>query len=219
MSASDLAYHTIKKKILLQEFPPGSQLKEIDLCKITGLTRTPIREAMIRLESEKLLTSYPNKGSFVKQMSKEEIEDLFEVRETLEVKCLSLAMKKSSRIELLKIEKALTDRKEIFNSENEAKYFLPKIDFHYELIKLSKNTILIDIWKGLHTRLQLFRVKSAMTNRRFLNSIDEHQNILYNICEHNLLKAEKLLKSHIKTVKENLYTSMDFNLDLLNDFI
>ena len=219
MNASDLAYQTIKKKILLQEFHPGLQLKEIDLCKITGLTRTPIREAMIRLESEKLLISYPNKGSFVKQMSKEEIEELFEVRETLEIKCLALAIKKSSRSELIKIERALKDRKKYLNNENEVKYFLPKIDFHFELIKLSQNSILIDIWKGLQTRLQLIRVKSAMTNRRFLKSVDEHQSILHNICENNLIKAEKLLKSHIKTVKENLYTIVDFNVDILNDLI
>ena len=204
MIASSLAYDTIKTKILTQEFLPGSQLKENDLCKLTGLTRTPIREAIIRLQGEKLLEIFPNKGAFVIKMSEAKIVDSFDVREALELKALSLAIRRSSRDEILTIQKALTKRKEKFQADRETAYFLPKIDFHYELIKLSKNEILIDIWKGLHTRLQLFRVRSAMINKRFLKSTDEHLNILQHIYDNNLKKAEHLLKKHIRTVRKIL---------------
>lgn len=204
MNASEVAYEMIKSRILTQEFLAGSQLKEMDLCEMTGLTRTPVRAAIVRLESEKLLKCYPNKGAFIVEMSKGEIQDLFEVRECLELKGLDLAGGKASRNEMEQLQQSLLQRKERFNHENEMRYYIPKVDFHYELIKLSKNQILIEMYKGLKTRLQLFQVKSAMHNKRFLNSIDEHLNILQNLYEHNIEEAQELLKRHIQLVKTML---------------
>lgn len=71
--AADQSYQTIKDNILSQRYPAGSQLREVPLSEELGFTRTPVREAIIRLESEGLVVSFPNRGAFVAKFSAREI--------------------------------------------------------------------------------------------------------------------------------------------------
>ena len=77
-NASDIAYRAIKSKILSREYVSGFQLKEVQVSKEIGLTRTPVREAFIRLEREGLLRLFPNRGAFVVELSVKEIEDFYQ---------------------------------------------------------------------------------------------------------------------------------------------
>jgi len=200
-NAADIAYRTIKSKILARQYIPGCQLKEIQISKEVGLTRTPVREAFIRLEREGLLRIFPNKGAFVIELSAKELEDLFEVREALEVMAIGLAVRRANREEISNIKKMLNKTEQLYQRGSLKNYEDPQLDFHFELIKLSKNSKLISIWKLLATQLSLVRMTSSMTQKRYLKALEEHHGLLKHIDSGNSDKAEKLLRIHINKSK------------------
>ncbi len=209
MSAVDLVYEALKSKILAQEYLPGIQLKEMQISKELGLTRTPVREAIIRLEREGLVSTVYNRGAFVTVFSTREIEDLFEVREALEIKALTLAIRRSSRDEIDSIEKALKQRElRIKNLVIKSDMHDPELDFHLAIIRLSKNQRLISVWQTMQSQLSLVRVTSTMINRRYLRALEEHKKILALVRNGDLRRAERLLIRHIACAKGNMLSSL-----------
>ena len=204
MKAADIAYQFIKSKILSQEYGPALQLKEVHIANELGLTRTPVREAIIRLEPEGLVRVYNNKGAFVAQISEKEIEDLFEVREALEIKAAYLAIGRANRDELDKIRKSLEDREKLIVRGIIKDYLLSELDFHYEMVKLCKNERLVNAWKTLHTQLSLVRFRSSMIGRRYLSAHKEHEQLLSCIRKGDYEKTGQLLKAHLLKAKDNL---------------
>ena len=200
-NAADLAYRTIKSKILSREYIPGFQIKEVQVSKKIGLTRTPVREAIIRLEREGLLRIVPNKGAYVVELSAKEIEDLYEVREALEIKAISLAIRRASRDETSKLSEMLNKTHQLYQKGAVKNYEDPEFDFHFELLKLSKNDKLISIWKILSTQLSMVRMTSSLTQSRYLNALEEHNALLKSIDSGDSTKAEKLLTKHINKSK------------------
>jgi DNA-binding GntR family transcriptional regulator len=204
LNAADFAYQFIKSKILSQEYGPALQLKEVHIANKLGLTRTPIREAMIKLELEGLVRIYNNKGAFVSQISEKEIEDLFEVREALETKAAYLAIRRANRDELDNIRQALEAREKFITRGILKNYLLSELDFHYGMLKLCKNERLIGIWENLHTQLCLARFRSSMIDKRYLSAHKEHKQILLYIHKGDYEKTKQLLKAHLLKAKENL---------------
>jgi len=208
LRAADFAYQTIKSKILSLEYEPGLRLKEVQLAQKLELTRTPIREAFIKLERERLLTIYPNKGAFVVRLSKTEIEELFEVREALEAKAGHLTIRRANRDELALVKAAL-DREKA-NARNTLDHLQwPATDFHYEIIKLTKNQRLISIWESLDAQLSLMRHRSAVLDKRYFTALEEHDRILAYIAGGNYKKTEKLIIAHIRKARNNLLSQLD----------
>jgi len=204
MRFSESIYQKIKNNILTQKYPAGFHLKEAMLSQAFETTRTPLREAFIKLEKEGLVKVIPNKGAFVIRLSKKEIEELFEVREALEVKAGLIAIQKSTKEQLLKIKRDLEEREMLFKGDKIKNYRIPQKDFHFSILKLTKNKILISYWKSLNTRLSLIRIASAMQNKRFSKAIEDHKEILQNIYLGNYSETERLIKAHNRETKENL---------------
>jgi DNA-binding GntR family transcriptional regulator len=209
LSAVDLAYEALKSKILAQEYLPGAQLKEIQISTELGLTRTPVREAIIRLEREGLVSTVYNRGAFVTVFSGKEIEDLFEVREALEIKALNLAIRRANREEIDSIEKALKQRElRIKNLVIKVDFRDQALDFHLAIIKLSKNERLISTWRAMQSQLSLVRVTSTMRNRRYLKALEEHKKILAYVKSGDARKAERLLIKHMAYAKNNMLSAL-----------
>jgi len=211
LNNSTSIYNKLKIDILSQKYPAGFHLKEVLLSRIFKTTRIPLREAIIKLEREGLVKIIPNKGAFVIRLSKKEIEELFEVRESLEIKAGILAIDRANKEQILRIQKDLEKREILFKREKTIDYRVPQKDFHLDILKLSKNKILVSIWKSLNNRLSLVRITSAMHNKRFLKTIEEHKEILHNINVRNYSRTEELIKIHIKEAKINLLLHYKIN--------
>ncbi|MBW2603180.1 MAG: GntR family transcriptional regulator [Deltaproteobacteria bacterium] len=203
--ASQKAYQFIKTNILSQTYLPGFQLREIHLSEELGLTRTPVREAIIKLESEGLVHTYPNRGAFVIKLTLAEVEDLFDVREALEIKASELAIRKANREQLDAIRKALEQHGQLIESSRDSNYRKPVLDFHEALIKLSHNQTLISIWQTMRSRLQLARVTSAMLAQRYRNAHEEHLQIHEHICAGETQQVRQLLIKHIAQARDNVF--------------
>jgi len=208
-NAADFAYRSIKSKILSRAYLPGFQLKEVQLAKEVGLTRTPVREAIIRLEREGLLRIFPNKGAFVIELTAKEIEDLFEVREALEAQAVNLAVRRASRDEISSLRKMLDKTDQLYQRGAVKNYEDPKFDFHLDLITLGKNEKLISTWKMLSAQLSLVRMTSSLTQKRYLKALEEHHSMLNLIESGNSQKAETLLRNHLVRSKEILLSQFN----------
>ena len=195
------ASQILREKILSFHYKPGFQLKEELIAKEFQLTRSQVRNAITDLVVKGLVIKYPNRGAFVTILSKEEVDEIFEVREALEVKAAFLASRRASREELERIAHAIEKREQLINGDKIRSFFIPEMDFHFEIVKLSKNRILKSIWEGLHTKLQLIRIQSGMAGDRFLKALKEHKEILSYINQNRLDKAEGLLLTHIRRAK------------------
>merc|ERR1711879_893209 len=84
VSLKDKAYEHIKSKIILCEMMPGSDISEEELANELGISRTPVREAIMMLENENLVHVFPRKGSFVSQITLKDIQEIFQIREVVE---------------------------------------------------------------------------------------------------------------------------------------
>ena len=209
MGAVDCAYEALKSKILAQEYLPGMQLKELQISKELGLTRTPVREAIIRLEREGLVKTVYNRGAFVTVFSRKEIEDLLEVREALEIKALYLATRRASRDDIDTIEAALKQRELLIaNGVATVDFRNAGLDFHLGIIKLGKNERLISTWQTMQSQLSLVRVTSTTIKSRYLTAFEEHKKILALISSGDFKRAEKLLKRHISVARNNMLSSL-----------
>jgi DNA-binding GntR family transcriptional regulator len=204
-NASQTAYQFIRAKILSQTYPSGSQLREIHLSEELGLTRTPVREAIIKLESEGLVRTYPNRGAFVIELTLAEVEDLLDVREALEIKAAELAIRKANREQLDAIRYALEQHSQLIESSADSDYHIPVLDFHEALIKLSHNQTLISIWQTMRSKLQIARVTSAMLAHRYKNAHKEHLQIHAHICAGETQKVRELLIKHIAQARHNVF--------------
>jgi DNA-binding GntR family transcriptional regulator len=210
-NASQKAYQFIRANILSQTYLPGFQLREIHISEELGLTRTPVREAIIKLESEGLVRTYPNRGAFVVSLTLAEVEDLFEVREALEIKAAELAIRKANREELDAIREALEQHGQLIESSPDSSYHIPVLDFHEALIKLSHNQTLINIWQTMRSKLQIARVTSAMLGRRYINAHKEHLKIHSHICAGETQKVRELLIKHIAQTRNNVFSRWGSN--------
>jgi DNA-binding GntR family transcriptional regulator len=212
LGAVDLAYEALKSKILAREYLPGMQLKELQISKELGLTRTPVREAIIRLEREGLVRTVYNRGAFITVFSKKELDDLFEVREALEIKALYLATRRASRDDIDAIEAALKQRELLIQKGVAVVDFRDAgLDFHLGIIKLSKNERLISTWQTMQSQLSLVRVTSTTIKSRYLTAFEEHKKILALVGSGDFKRAEKLLQKHLSFARDNLFSSLSDN--------
>jgi DNA-binding GntR family transcriptional regulator len=212
LGAVDLAYEALKSKILAREYLPGMQLKELQISKELSLTRTPVREAIIRLEREGLVRTIYNRGAFITVFSKKELDDLFEVREALEIKALYLATRRASRDDIDAIEAALKQRELLIKKGVATVDFRDAgLDFHLGIIKLSKNERLISTWQTMQSQISLVRVTSTTIKSRYLTAFEEHKKIFALVGNGDFKRAEKLLKRHLSFARDNLFSSLSDN--------
>lgn len=204
-NAAQTAYRLIKENILAWQYPPGFQLREIPISEELGLTRTPVREAIIKLESEGLVRTFPNRGAFVIKLTLKEVEDLFDVREALEVKASELATRRANREQVDAIREALRKHEELLNSSESNLYHQPVLDFHEALMGLSQNEPLMELWRDLRSKLLLARSTSAQMGRRYLTALNEHKKILQLIQDGDAGNVRELLIDHIAQAKHNVF--------------
>ena len=105
----DIVFHTLRKAIITGELPPGERLMETQLGEKLGVSRTPIREAIRKLELEGLVVMVPRKGAQVAQFTQKDIKDVLEVRAALEALAVRLASKRMDERSFLRLQLVITE--------------------------------------------------------------------------------------------------------------
>ncbi len=197
----DLVYDSIRNAILNDNIKQGRRLTETQLAKVLGVSRTPIREALRRLESEGFIEIIPRKGAVVKIMGSKELQNVLEVRSVLE----GLAAKLASYNINTKNEQELIDAKNkfyrAFKEDNKDAMIEHDIELHDLIFSISDNDKLVQIVNNLHEQTYRYRV-IYINDKNYLKSIvDEHEELVDAIINKDSSKAESIASLHIKNQK------------------
>jgi DNA-binding GntR family transcriptional regulator len=183
---------------------PGERLDEQGLATRFGVSRTPIREALIQLATAGLVTLQPRRGAFVASLSLKEIIERFEVMAALEGACGTLAARRitdEERRELIETHGACA--REAAGGSSDAYYYANE-HFHHIIYAACHNAFLAEQACQLHDRLKPYRRLQLRARSRVASSLAEHQGIVDAILAGEGDKAERLLKDHILIQGERL---------------
>ncbi len=203
-SLTDRLYQHIKSQIVSNQYKPGERLQEQDIAKSLDVSRTPVREALGRLGAEGLVTVIPRMGVFVTNPCNKDIQDIYEVRECLEILASQLAIGQMSEEGIQKLEEIHRDFGTAFSKKEISNCFEFDRKFHEQLIELSGNTKLVEIYKHLGANIQVTRWMHCAHQKEQALTFKEHANILDALRKRDAETTGKLLSAHIQRVKRDL---------------
>jgi len=183
------------------EYQPGSKISEPEMARIFNVSRGPLREAMMRVESLNLVERIPHVGARVVSLSLEKLAEIYAVREALEGMAANLACKHISDAEIEVLEHLLRKHQSHIEQVDGTSYFYQQgdFDFHYLIIKASKNAQLINLLcDQLYHLVRMYRTQSPRSNDRPEKALYEHFAILNAIKARDSELAEMLMRRHIK---------------------
>lgn len=197
MNLVDTIREQLEQDIITGIFKPGDRLDEVSLAKRFESSRTPVREMLQRLASSGLVEYRPRRGVFVKQISLNELVEMFDVMAELEGMCARLAARRITPEQLKRLTDAMTACGESAKSLDADKYYAANNEFHMVVYEASQNNFLIEQVKSLHTRLSPYRRLQLRVRYHIRYSMLEHKQVLKAIEEGDYQQAEKVLKRHV----------------------
>jgi len=206
---AERVYDDLRHAIVSREFPAGEPLTEHDLCARFGVSRTPVREALKKLERDHLVRVVPKKGAFVRTLSHDEIRELYEVREVLEALAVRLAAPRldgddlagfQTRFRALRSQGPRTTYTEVRALGEE---------FHRHLVKAADNTKLAELLEQIRERIQSVWTLSIVAPRRVQALVREHLAILQALERGDARRAERLMVEHVRRVRAVILRLVD----------
>ena len=204
----DVVFNTLRQAILKGELAPGERLMEIQLAEKLGVSRTPIREAIRKLELEGLVLMIPRKGAEVARISEKSLRDVLEVRRSLEELAIELACERMSQEEL----DDLTQAQEAFRQaiERGEAMAIAETDEHYHdlIYQGTGNEKLVQILNNLREQMYRYRLEYIKDKDKRQILLLEHDHILKALKSRNIAEAKNAVREHIDnqeiTVSRNI---------------
>jgi DNA-binding GntR family transcriptional regulator len=207
-SLEEKVFLTLEEEILAGELKKGEALAEIALSKRLGVSRTPIRGALHRLKEDGLVEIAPNKGAVVLGIDKNDLIDIYKVRNRLEGLASASAAKSISKEALDKLRESVELSEFYINRGDTEKVKELDTAFHLLIYKASGNRQLESILTELHRKIKTYRKLSLSVSGRVEKSIAEHREILEAIEKGEAELADKLTSLHIERALENLVVAL-----------
>lgn len=199
------AYQFLKKKILMNELAPNEYLEEKKICEWTGMSRTPIREAINRLAQEGLVTVIPNKGGFVASLDIQRVRELFEARIELE----PMVLKKGfERIDPEVMERFRREFEEGLEKKDYPFLHEKDYEFHNYLNSLCGNEFLVRTMDHLQDLFQMIRTQDFYSRERTENGAREHIQMIDLAGRGDREAMAELLILHIQNTERYYYQSL-----------
>jgi len=200
-SKSDV-YNVIRNMAISYDFKPGERINEVQLAKQLGVSRTPLREAMQKLVSEKLLRWERNKGFFCHMLNEKEVFNLFEFRKIIEEQAAYLSVKRATDDELLAVKKIALEYSNISNDVRKEKLIAMDQQIHESMVALSGNHELLSTLRQINQRIYFIRWVN-IANRPTDNHTD-HLDYIDALLERNAEKAVSIISQHIERRQEQI---------------
>ena len=213
----EIVFETLRGAILDGALKPGERLMEVQLAEDMGVSRTPVREAIHKLELEGLVLMIPRKGAYVSGISSKDIADVFEVRASLEALAAGLAAERITEEELEALNRFMvqvTINSEVGDFE---KVVQSDTNFHEQIYRASRNNRLVQIINNLRDQIQRFRSASLSHPGRIKETLEEHKNLLEAISERDIITAQTLAQEHIENAEGIMMEALRGHPELLDD--
>src|SRR4030043_247299 len=196
-SLREEVYESLRKSILHGKMKPGQHLIEEQLADHVGISRTPVREALHKLERDELVTRLPKGGFAVREFTKEDVEEIFGIRSALESYAAYLATLHISPDKISILEKKIDELERVLDSGDDEKIVQLHTDFHEILYKSCKSKKLIEMVNSFRDYFYRYRSALLRTEEGFNDSIKGHRQMLEAMKKKNPSLVEKLVRQHL----------------------
>lgn len=201
-NAAEAVYMTLREAILHGVLPAGSPLGEIPLAEVFGRSRTPIREAILKLESEKLAERFSRRGLVVAQITREEVLEVYAVREMLDgfsARLAALGIMPAELDRLVWLNERLRDAA----ASADAKAMIElNIEFHEAICQASRNSLLLEFVRRIHEWVRRFPDTTMSQPGRGLQAVAEHEALLEAIRARDPDAAERIARDHMGRARQ-----------------
>ncbi len=193
---AERAYQHLRNAIQAGQLPSGTRLREVELAASLGLSRTPVREALSRLESEGLVVNEPNRGMMVTQLDASMVSELYVMREVLEGTAAALAARHATDVEIsllrdiVQRDLAITDQPDKLAANNRL--------FHETLHRCAHNRYLLKTLRSLHESMALLGRTTLALPGRARVSYEEHIALVEALEQRDPALAEQITRRHIQ---------------------
>jgi len=193
---------------------PGERLMEIQLAEELGVSRTPIREAIRKLEQEGFVVMIPRRGTYVANISLKDISQVYEIRSALEELAAGLAAERITEDEIEVLERMVVEIADYIESGDMDKIVAADVEFHDVLYKASRNLRLAEIVNNLRDQILRFRSISMNQPGRLAKTWEEHREMVEAIASHNATQARKIARMHMEHAEQVLLNGLNSDKNL-----
>lgn len=193
----DVVFNTLRQAILRGELKPGERLMEVQLANKLGVSRTPIREAIRKLELEGLVLMIPRKGAEVADITEKSLRDVLEVRRALEELAVRLACDKIREDEIEELKKAEKEFKETLECGDVTAFAEADVKFHDIIYRTTDNERLIQLLYNLREQMYRYRVEYLKRADVHEMLLAEHERIIATIERRDKERATEAVCQHI----------------------
>lgn len=208
----DVVFNTLREAILTGQLPPGERLMEIKLANLLGVSRTPIREAIRKLELEGLVVNTPRKGAEVADISANDLRDVLEVRRSLEVLAITLACEKMNEEALDELYDNIEKFKQTVSTKATTDIATTDVSFHDIIYKSTGNNRLIQLLNNLSEQMYRYRYEYIKDTESWNRLVSEHTAIYEAIKNRDQDSAREAILTHIDNQEKNICAKMGFKL-------
>lgn len=204
----ELAYNEIKRRIMACEFRPGEPLNEAQLGALLGLGRTPIHQALHRLDVEGLVQILPRKGVLVTPLSLNDVLDMIEVRATNEILCVTLAAERAHPADFDAMRAIVDASPALIEHRDIAALAALDLKFHLAISAASRNRVLAELLRGLHEKQARFWFLSLSEPQHLQNVYDEHLAVLDALERRDVPAAREAIREHIDEFRRTIIRTL-----------
>ena len=200
----DVVFNTLRKAILTGELRPGERLMEIHLANRLGVSRTPIREAIRKLELEGLVTMIPRRGAEVAQITEKSMKDVLEVRRALDALCAELACDRISEEEMGKLEEACAGFEKATRTGDTTAIAKADVALHDIIVSATGNRRLVQLVNNLAEQMYRYRFEYIKDESQHERLVEEHRIIYESIRAKDREAAAAAAKMHIDNQEKSV---------------
>lgn len=215
-NSEDAVYRKLKTAIRKRYIKQGSQLVEISLAQQLGVSRTPVRSAIKRLEAEGLVNSIPNRGAFVITPTRREIEETFLVRAQLEIMAARLTATRITGKQLEELRELIVIETKVFDESNLDEYYTANDNLHLKIAELSGNRVLYSYIKELLDRTRIFLILYDPFYKLEYKPTSEHESIITALAAGDAIGAAIAIETHINSSINGLESAGNMPEDYLS---
>lgn len=198
----DVVFQTLRQAILRGELKPGERLMEIHLAQKLGVSRTPVREAIRKLELEGLVLMIPRKGAVVAEITVSDLEDVLEVRMALEELAVKNVCKRITEEHLAQLRTLAAEFRRTLYGNDVAACAQADMMFHDAIYEATGNSRLVQILNNLREQMYRYRMEYLKDRQSHSILVREHEEILRGLEEHNEELALKATCRHIERQRD-----------------
>lgn len=198
----------LRRAIILGELPPGLHLEEPSLAEKFGVSRIPVREALVRLAHEGLVQIEPRRGAFVVGMSLEEVHDVYDLRQLIEADAIRRAAKRADATGLARLQRLVDEMADAVRRNQMDRVAEPDVNFHRELVAMAGSRRLLNAWEPIGGIVATILSITDTTYRDMPRSVASHQAMVDALARGDADTAEAELREHLGNGEHVLQAAM-----------